>query len=311
MITRRELLKGALVTAAATILPIDLKAARRKRALRIAHLTDIHVQPELNAGPGMAHALKHAHNLKDKPNLILTGGDLIMDCFATGYDRAKLQWDLFMKVLGDNTNLPAVHCIGNHDVWGWDKREGSADHASKAIKKWATDLLKMPRPYMSVERSGWKLIVLDSTHPNGAGYIGKLDEEQFDWLKQELERTPARTPILILSHIPILCASAYFDGDLAKGDNWQVPGAWMHIDARRIVELFVKHPNVKVCLSGHIHQYDKVEYRGITFLCNGAVSGAWWKGDYIGTPPGYGVIDLYDDGTVENQYVLTGWKAAS
>jgi 3',5'-cyclic-AMP phosphodiesterase len=45
-----------------------------KRVLRIAHLTDVHVQPEKRAGEGLAACLNHVQQLPDKPDLILTGG---------------------------------------------------------------------------------------------------------------------------------------------------------------------------------------------------------------------------------------------
>ncbi|MGH7493938.1 MAG: twin-arginine translocation signal domain-containing protein [bacterium] len=58
-----------------------------KRVLRLAHLTDIHVQPEKGAPEGMARALQHAQNLADKPDLVFNGGDSIMD--ALGADKAR------------------------------------------------------------------------------------------------------------------------------------------------------------------------------------------------------------------------------
>jgi Icc protein len=112
--------------------------------------------------------------------------------------------------------------------------------------------------------------------------------------------------VLVLSHIPILCACALLDGDNEKSGDWVVPGAWMHTDARRIKDLFYRHPNVKLAISGHIHLRDRLDYNGVTYLCNGAVCGAWWKGNYQETEPGYSLIDLYDDGTFDQQYVAYG-----
>lgn len=176
-------------------------------------------------------------------------------------------------------------------------------------KKWAIDVLQLGSPYRSFDRAGWHFIVLDSTYPHESGYIAKLDEDQFDWLKEDLSRTPKETPILVLSHIPILSASAYFDGPNEKSGNWQVPSAWMHIDARRIKDLFRLYPNIKLCLSGHIHLVDRVDYLGISYFCNGAVCGDWWNGNFQECAPGYAIVDLYDDGTCENEYVLWGWPA--
>jgi hypothetical protein len=53
-----------------------------------------------------------------------------------------------------------------------------------------------------------------------------------------------------------------------------------------------------------MHLLDRVEYNGVTYLCNGAVSGNWWKTEmHEQTKAGYALFDLYDDGTVERTYL--------
>ena len=53
-----------------------------------------------------------------------------------------------------------------------------------------------------------------------------------------------------------------------------------------------------------MHLLDRVDYNGVAYLCNGAVSGNWWTSDtYQQTKAGYALIDLYDDGTVERTYL--------
>jgi hypothetical protein len=54
---------------------------------------------------------------------------------------------------------------------------------------------------------------------------------------------------------------------------------------------------------------DRVDYRGHTFICDGAVSGNWWKGPRLSFPEGYGLFDLYPDGRFEHRYVTYGWDA--
>lgn len=279
----------------------------RKRALRVAHMTDIHVQPEGKAPSGMTACMKHAHDLIDRPDLILNGGDSVMDVMGADAARAKAQGDLWKKILEDHCEIPIEHCIGNHDVWAWgrDSAEKLQENALYG-KEWARELFRIPERYRSFDKAGWHFIVLDSTFPHDKGYKARLDDEQFEWLKEDLKKTPAATPVCVLSHIPIVCACAMFDGENEKSGNWVIPGAWMHIDARRIKDLFFQHKNVKLCLSGHIHLYDRVEYNGVTYICNGAVSGAWWGGQFQETKPGYGLIDLYTDGTFENEYVNYG-----
>lgn len=323
--TRRDLLKisaasalaatgvnHAFVAEALADSPSQSADAKRRRVLRIAHLTDIHVQPERAAGDGMAECLRHAQSLEDPPNIIFNGGDAIMDSLATDKARAKTQWDLWQRVLKQECTLPIVHCIGNHDVWGWNKtKSGCNGNEDLYGKKWAVDSFGLKERYYSFDRAGWHFVVLDSTFPHGEGYKARLDEPQFEWLADDLKNTPATTPILILSHIPILSAAAFFDGECEKAGDWDVPGAWMHIDARRLKDLFLKHPNVKTCLSGHLHLVDRVDYNGVSYLCNGAVSGNWWKGRHQEFDEGYALVNLYSDGSFDHEYTTFGWRVVA
>ncbi len=283
-----------------------------RRVLRLAHLTDIHITPERNAEAGFAACLEHVQGLDDAPELILFGGDCIMDAFAQDRETAARQWALWHRSLEQDCSLPVEACIGNHDVWGWRGGgfEASTD-GSCAGKRSAVEELGLPGRYRAFEKAGWKFVVLDSTHPGAepGSYTAKIDEEQMDWLVRELEATPASTPILILSHIPIFAACPFLDGENEQSGNWQVPGAWMHIDARTLTALFHERGNVRACLSGHIHLADRVDYLGTTYYCNGAVCGGWWRGPYQQFAPAYAVVDLYDDGSTACQMIPYGWDA--
>jgi 3',5'-cyclic AMP phosphodiesterase CpdA len=313
-LTRRTILSRAAFAAAAGIgwspLPTfsaDAPAPRR-RALRLAHLTDVHVQPELGAGEGLAACLRHAQSLEDPPQLLLTGGDGVMDVFGADAPRAKVLADLWRRVWKAECSLPVEHCVGNHDIWGWDRKEsGTAGNEPLWGKKWALDLYGLSRPYRSFDRAGWHFIVLDSMTPAADGYVGKLDDAQFAWLAADLRAVPPTTPVLVLSHIPILSIAAMMYGDQEKTGQWVVPASWVHIDARRIKDLFRQYRNVKLCLGGHIHLCDRVEYEGVTYACGGAVCADWWKGNLDGTEEGYTVVDLYTDGAFDIQYVPYGW----
>ncbi|MFN4033427.1 MAG: metallophosphoesterase family protein [Fimbriimonadales bacterium] len=309
-LTRREVLKGlgtATIGAAAWLtLRSTMDASpnpQRKRVLRVAHLTDTHIAPEGFSLRGLFNCLKAVDETQPRPDLLLFGGDAVSDVFAQNEERAKVLLELWGRVIKERLPIPARFCIGNHDVWGWNKeRSGCTGNEPKFGKKWIMDLYELEKPYYSFEQAGWKFLVLDSTFPHGNDYKARLDDEQFEWLKGELQRTPATMPILVLSHIPIVSVCAMFDGENEKSGDWVVPGAWVHIDARRIVELFHSYKNVKLCLSGHIHLFDRVVYNNVTYICDGAVSGRWWGGNYHQTPPGWGLIDLYDDGSFEHEY---------
>lgn len=319
-ITRREWLKATAVAGAGVLTagasrlaigtPTDDKQA--VKTLRIAHLTDSHIQPELRAADGSIACLHHVQQLKPAVDLIITGGDLIMDSFETDRARTKLQWDLYTKILRDECSLSIEHTLGNHDIWGWNKKKsGTTGTEPDYGKKWALDSLRLARAYRSFDRGGWHFVILDSVISDGDGYLGRLDDEQFDWLGRDLAAVPAATPIIVVSHIPILAACVLNDRQ-GKADNareFKVPGSWMMVDSRRIRELFRRHGNVRLCLSGHMHQVDRVEFDGVTYICDGAVSGAWWKGPNEHCAEGYGVVDLNSDGRWSHEYKEYGWKA--
>ncbi|MCF0062647.1 metallophosphoesterase [Dyadobacter chenwenxiniae] len=270
-----------------------------KRILRIAHLTDIHVQPHLWAAKGFEKCLHHLQNLEVKPDLILNTGDSVMGSSGISKEKAAREWALYHKVLGSENSIPMVSCIGNHDIWC--PPTGSFSEG----KKWAMDESGTAGSYRSFDKNGWHIILLDSIHcrPEGTGYYARLDEAQMDWLKKDLNNTPSHTPVLVASHIPILSASVFFDGDNLKNNQWVVPGSWMHTDSAQILGLFNRHDNVKLAVSGHIHLLDRVVYNSVTYCCNGAVSGNYWMGKYKQTSPGYAIIDLFEDGSFSNQYV--------
>lgn len=49
-----------------------------------------------------------------------------------------------------------------------------------------------------------------------------------------------------------------------------------------------------------------IDYLGVTFLCDGAVSGNWWRGPYMDFPRGYVIVTLHSGGTAQEQFVAYG-----
>jgi 3',5'-cyclic-AMP phosphodiesterase len=286
----------------------------RKRVLRVAHLTDIHVQPERRAAEGMAACLRHVQSSSDKPGLILSGGDHVMDAARQKRDRTRIQWDLWTNVLRAENSIPVRSCIGNHDIWGWDKEKSLATGDEPDFgKKWAVDALALPGRYYSFAQAGWHFIALDGVQPAGpkgeGSHSAYLDEEQFDWFRRELASVPRTTPILVWSHVPIVSALPITNPREGLTGNLYIEEGHVHADAGAIVDLLARYPNVKACFSGHLHQVEHLEIKGIHFHCNGAVCGAWWKGKNRGFAEGYALVDLYDDGSYECFYHSYNWVA--
>ena len=317
--SRRECLKSAALGIGAALIggckssggSPDWKISRKRPgSIRVAHLTDFHVQPELDAARGMATCLHHAQ--ERKPDLIINTGDCVMDALHVDRARNQKQWDVWNEVLKNECSTKIAHCIGNHDIWGWGReRSGTTGNEPGWGKKWAMDELGLAKPYHAFNHGGWRFIMLDSVQPSPEGiWITKLDDEQFAWLEGELAAT--RKPVFIGSHIPIMSPAAWLDTGRIGGTP-EAPAMAVrrtHTDVKRIGALFAKHPNVKLCVSGHLHEIDRADFLGVTYLNNPAVCGNWWSPGlhrgFFGEM--YSLLDLHPDGTLDVQRIDYGWE---
>lgn len=297
---RSSFLKTGAALAAGTILaPTEILAEDfKKKPLRFAHITDIHVKPGTIPETGMAKALHHVQESTYHPSFILNTGDSIMDALEADKPKVQTQWDVFTTILKKENSLPIHHAIGNHDIWGWFAKQNKPDNDRLYGKQWVKDILQLPERYYSFEAGNWTFIVLDSTQLNPAGgYIAYVDEPQMAWLQQTLAAIPKDRFICIASHIPILsaCSGLFFNKTETNGDLL-VKRNLMHTDFFTLKALFKNYPNIKCCISGHIHLQDEVDYLGIKYYCNGAVSGNWWGGAFQEFNPAYAIMEFFPDG---------------
>ncbi|HTI58851.1 metallophosphoesterase family protein [Mucilaginibacter sp.] len=296
---RRSALKGIGSMLLAPALPFKNILPGEKPVLRVAHLTDIHLKNKFDAPARFTKCLHHMQEQSPKVDLVLNGGDVVFDMNKENIGTITDQWKLYKSVWENECKLPVNYCLGNHDIWWNENDKAQALYG----KKYSMDQLGLQTPYYSFIKGGWKFILLDSVHLDidNTWYIGKLGDEQFAWLENELKTTNPSMPVLVMTHIPILTATNLIEDNIVN--KWTMLGGDMHTDVSKIISLFYKHPNVKLCLSGHIHLREKLIYNNVTYICNGAVSGAWWEGNRRETAPGYGVIDLFADGSFKEDYV--------
>lgn len=299
--SRRDILIGG-PSLVAGVLAGSLAASgsepARPTGFRLAHLTDVHLSPGPIPERGFAKALERAQELGAQ--LIVNGGDAVYEALQGDRASALKQWNAFHEVLRQSCGVETAHVVGNHDIYGW-----ATEARRPEAKDFTLEQLGLARGYYALERGGWKILVLDSIAWEDSltrGYLARLDEEQFAWLERELDSTEA--PCCVISHIPIISACAYFDGPNEQTGQWRVPGQWMHLDARRLKSLFHRHPQVKLCLAGHIHLVDRLEYLGVTYACDGAVCGDYWKGPLQEFPAAFALVDLHPDGHFEHSMVV-------
>jgi Icc protein len=308
MTSRRKFFKQSAIAGLGSLVvsSLDAKAGssdkKKTRALRIAHITDVHILNQKNAESSFARVISEINAMKDRPDLIINTGDSVMDENEETRETVITRWKAWNSVMTQN-KIPVFSALGNHDVWyGPDAKLDEEYKKDKRYgKNWAIEMLSMPNRYYVIEVKGWKFIALDSIN-GSSGY--QLDEEQFAWLSNELKKTPLTQPICIFNHVPILAMGpTLYETKRKPITEVKFPSGDMHNDHQRIKDLFFNHKNVKICLSGHVHYIDCLEYLGVKYLCNGAVSGNWWGSPIVldEFPPVYAIIDLYTDGSSEHE----------
>ncbi len=305
-VTRRDLLAAGALGLVTAGVAKKAQAAAPDPVVRLAHITDVHLNGDRNAPQGVQALFAHIFGQADwRPELVLNTGDSVMavDGKTSGAKAAEqiALWKDAIKACP----APIYSCLGNHDVWNGHEPTDEIT-VEQAGFKLMTDVLGMPAPYYSFDHGGWHFICLNSMC-NWPQYAS-LSPDHFSWLQGDLAKNSL--PTVVLSHVPILSVTSQLYGDhTRRGNDNVLPGNWHHADCWAISEVFRRHPQVKLCLSGHMHTQDRVNYRGVTFICGGAASGAWWNGSEYGFPPCYGKVHLFADGTFTYDFVDYGWTA--
>lgn len=302
MSDRRSFLRNGLFgIGALTLGKVSLAASSEpkviqtaNRSVRIAHITDCHTQPKTKTEKALKSVFRQLNNMQDPPDLIINTGDSVLEANYAAAGFLEECWNVWK----DSTtccSIPLYSCIGNHDIWKiHDIEEGLQ---TKEGKLSCMHKLGLMSPYYSFEKAGWKFIALDSMGEDGY----ELDPVQYYWLEQELASTDK--PVCIYSHVPIISAASMMYAMERRSGKGAMLKKEMHSDAKKLKDLFYKHQNVKLCLSGHVHYIDEVDYLGVKYMCNGSVAGNWWKGKLDEFPPAYAIIDLYTDGSVKKELI--------
>jgi len=287
-ISRRNLFLGT-ASAALAATPLAGLSAAKRRNLRVCFFTDAHLPGPATHETGMP-AAKFMHQKRVRaafdranrfrPDLFVFGGDNVF-AVDQGNDEANAtsQFTSWKNVVAEKVKVTAVTVIGNHDIWY--PKEGNP----KDRKAMAVEAFRMPNRFYAQSVKGWRFILLDVFHSDGS----KLDVEQMAWLESELRKV--NEPVCVVTHAPILSITTQLEGGAIGG-------------TKKLRDLFRATPEVRLALSGHQHMLDCCEMDQVTYLCGGAVSGAWWGGDYNGFAPAFCILDLFSDGSVSSQTVL-------
>jgi 3',5'-cyclic AMP phosphodiesterase CpdA len=268
-ITRREFIKGSGLALTASMVPLSLievacgKKSKKVDKFTFAFISDSHLTQikgnsfVTNFDSGLDKAITELNFLSPKPDFVVYGGDL-----AQLGKREEIDHGL-QKL--SKISIPIRYVIGEHDYYldlgkYWQEKVSklhySFDHKGVHfvvlnsilthdtwIQKWKTPMERM-------------LMMARLDNPQGSPFM--VGNAQIDWLKKDLEKISADTPLVVLSHSPLY--------KIFKPWNF-----WTD-DAEKVQAVLKKFVNVTV-IHGHVHQVLYNQIGNITF--NALMSTAW------------------------------------
>lgn len=304
-ISRRHLLRS--VSAAALGAALSIPPQRADAAspdFSFVHITDTHIQPELGAMEGVHKAFAAIRGLKEKPAFALVGGDIVMDTAYVERKRAELQYDLWREA-AEALKMPLHYSIGNHDVFAISGKDKISPDDPEYGKKWWLKRLGLTHRYDTFDFNGWRFVTLDSVQIDEKGdWRGELDAEQIAWLDNLLRKTDKKTPLVFLTHIPLMTFFGLYNVGTTKAMS---PGTI--VSNGKTFQEMIQGRNAKAVFQGHTHVVEECAYLGTRYITGGAVCGDWWKGPRLGVHPEGFTVASVKSGVLSYRYVPYGWRA--
>lgn len=253
--------------------------------MRIAHVTDIHIQPpgwlafrRYDTEAGWREAVVAIN--RQRPDLVLITGDLVEQGSTDEYAR--------FRAICDRLHAPVLAIPGNHDT-----RPGIK--AAFADKVWMDQA--GPFAQFAMRFGDLHVIGLDSTIP-GRG-AGELCADRLDWLEARLAETPEVPTLVLAHHPPFAC-------NIAEMDRTPFVGR------ERLAEILRRHPQVQRLLCGHVHRAIQAVFGGTLAIAAPSPTYAFALDlhpsaplAYTREPPGF-YLHILDGGATTSHLVPIG-----
>lgn len=266
----------------------------------LVFMTDAHMIDRQEVKVAMALAIDSINKIN--PDLVIAGGDQIMDALKNKLDSAKRQRYLYDSVTA-KLRMPQYRTIGNHDIFGWRFGDSLLNDPSFGKKFFSNTV---GYTYTTFDHRGWRFLLLDGIEKTSDHhYIGSIDSTQMQWIRNVLAQTDTLMPIAVVSHIPLATIGYQLD----FGATTPIPDYGVVTNAKDVIDLFKRH-QLRLVLQGHLHIYEKLFYKQTTFITGGALSSRWWQGRNNGLEEGFVKLMLFPDGRVEADYVAYKWDPA-
>jgi acid phosphatase type 7 len=181
------------------------------------------------------------------PAFICFTGDIVYN----GNDASDWKvWDSETSIWRDK-NIPVYPALGNHDLHG-DEKVALGNYFQRFPK------LKNSR-YYSVRVANTLILVLDSSLDESSGAQGQ-------WLASKLDNTPADVDfVFLMFHHPPYTSSS----DAKKNGGGHSARSTEQQLAKMLEDRQTKAHARFVVFSGHVHNYERHEHAGVTYLVSG------------------------------------------
>jgi len=184
------------------------------------------------------------------PDFIFHTGDVIF-----GYGDSENQLKTEYSSVGE------VNAISRAKIY---YVPGNHDYNGPLVIKFFKLLTGQNQDYFSFDYKGVGFIVLNTEIP---GQVGKVTDKQLEWFKQELERRKNYRTIFVFMHRPL-----FLPGKKYLSKHGEPMGAKKGFPSEQnrveLVQLMLKY-KVDGVFAGHLHLYDRTDYKGIPFVTVG------------------------------------------
>ncbi len=145
---------------------------------------------------------------------------------------------------------------------------------------------------------------IEKAGENGGSYVGHVDNEQLNWISEDLGKLSPETPIVIVTHIPLVSVFPQITRGPLYADNQST----LVTNQMDVLAPFRKM-NLKLVLQGHLHALEDINLMGkVHFITGGAVAGQWWRTpDNSPLQEGFVKVDVSGD-EFSWEYVDYGWE---
>jgi 3',5'-cyclic AMP phosphodiesterase CpdA len=231
---------GVVWTVSGGVLSSEAFGRTTKRStgeLHFLQISDSHIGFKKPANPDVIGTLQAAVN---KINALPSQADFIIHTGDLSHTSKAAEFDAMDQVLKGANPKQIYYVPGEHDT--------SIDDGKQYLERYGRAL--------GAKGSGWYSFDHKDVHFVGLNNsvvlegMGKLGDEQLNWLESDLRGQPASKPIVVFAHIPLW--SVY--------PEW----GWATEDSSRALSLLKRFGSVTV-LNGHIHQVMQKVEGSVTF----------------------------------------------